>query len=94
MVPNRQPQSPEWAAFAVELGHNLQRTRLARGLSQEQVAYRAKLSRFTYQKYESGLSRPDQAANPTLRSLMAITQVLGITLSELLPAQSPDLTAM
>jgi transcriptional regulator with XRE-family HTH domain len=92
-VPDSRSHPPVWEAFAIELGHNLQRARLARGLSQEQVAYRARLSRFTYQKYENGLSRPGQTANPTLRSLLAIAQVLDTTLVSLLPADPPDLTA-
>ena len=82
-----------WATYAVELGHRLQRRRLELGLSQEQVAYRAKLSRFTYQKYESGQSRPDLPANPSLRSLIAIAQVLDSALESLLPDGAPDLTA-
>lgn len=84
--------SQEWQLFATKLGHNLQRLRLARGLSQEQVAYRARLSRYTYQKYESGHSRPGTAANPTIRSVIALSQVLGVALEELLP-ELPDVTS-
>lgn len=83
----------EWTDFAAQLGHNLQRRRLELGLSQEQVAYRANLSRYTYQKYESGLSRPDLPANPSIRSLLAIAQVLGVSLHDLVPMEVPDLTA-
>lgn len=92
-MPARQLPHPDWTGFATELGHNLQRQRLALGLSQEQVAYRAQLSRFTYPKDESGLSRPDLAANPSLRSLLAIAQVLETSLPDLLPPGAPDLTA-
>jgi len=69
----------------------MQRRRLKLGLSQDQVAYRAQLSRFTYQKYESGMSRPDLAANPSLRSLLAIAQVLETSILDLLPERMPDL---
>ena len=86
--------APNWRQFAVELGHNLQRERLEQGLSQEHVAYRAGLSRFTYQKYESGFSRPGTPANPSIRSLLAICQVLNVELTSLLPSQIPDLTAI
>lgn len=79
--------------FAVDFGHRLQRARLARGLSQEQVAYRSQVSRFTYQKYERGFSRPGQPANPTLKSLVAMAQVLGVELTELVPSAAPDFTA-
>ena len=83
----------EWEAFASGLGQQLQRARIAKGLSQEQVAYRAKLSRYTYQKYERGFSRPGEPANPSVRSLLALAQVLEVDLSELIPAVVPDLTA-
>jgi hypothetical protein len=44
--------------FVAELGRNLQRERLARGMSQEHLAYASGLSWYTYQKYEKGESRP------------------------------------
>lgn len=84
---------PGWDEFAAELGRALQRRRLERGLSQEQVAYAAGLSRYTYQKYEQGVSRPGSPANPSVRSLMAIAQALGVPLGEILPADPPDLLA-
>ena len=92
-VPVADQSRDDWPAYAINLGHNLHRRRLELGLSQEQVAYRARLSRFTYQKYESGLSRPDLAANPSVRSLLAIAQVLEVSLQALLPTDPPDLTA-
>lgn len=57
------------------------------------MAYRARLSRYTYQKYEKGESRPGTPANPSVRSLMAISQALGLELEDLLPDDRPDLTA-
>jgi DNA-binding XRE family transcriptional regulator len=92
-VPRSDPTNDEWQDFAAALGRNLQRLRLERGLSQDQVAYRAQLSRFTYQKYESGQSRPGLPANPTVRSLLAIAQVLEIPLDAMLPPNAPDLRA-
>jgi transcriptional regulator with XRE-family HTH domain len=80
-----------WVAYAAELATNLRRLRMARGLSQEHVAYRAGLTRFTYQKYEKGESRPGSGANPTLRTLLALAQTLEASLAELLPAEAPDL---
>ncbi len=82
-----------WADFAVELGVSLQRLRVDRGLSQEQLAYAAGLSRYTYQKFEKGQSAPGAAANPSLRNVMALAQVLGIGLDELVPQPWPDLRA-
>jgi len=87
------PDDSRWEEFAAELGRNLQRARIRAGLSQEHVAYSAGLSRYTYQKYEKGQSRPGTAANPSLRALLAIAQSLGEDLSGLLPEKLPDLRA-
>lgn len=80
-----------WGAYAQRLATALRRAREASGLSQEDVAYRAGLTRYTYQKYEKGESRPGSPANPTLRTILAISQVLGTSLGELLPDEAPDL---
>ncbi|CDJ99535.1 DNA-binding helix-turn-helix protein [Microbacterium sp. C448] len=82
----------DWSAYVREIGTNIQRHRVARGYSQDRVAYEANLSRYTFQKLEKGESRPDSAANPRLMTLLAIAQVLDIELSELLPPRTPDLT--
>ncbi|GAA1961368.1 helix-turn-helix domain-containing protein [Microbacterium aquimaris] len=79
-----------WRAYAQEFGANLHRTRIARGLSQEDVAYRSRLTRYTYQKYEKGESAPGRPANPTLRTVIALSQTLGVSVADLLPA-APDL---
>lgn len=81
----------EWSRYALRLASTLQAARIEAGLSQEQVAYRAGLSRYTYQKYERGESRPGMSANPTLRSVFAIAQALDLALEELLPSPRPDL---
>ena len=81
----------EWAAFAQRLATAIRRARKKAGLSQEQVAYRAGLTRYTYQKYEKGESRPGSPANPTLRTILAISQVLVVNLDELIPEEIPDL---
>ena len=83
----------EWAEFARALGTRIQRVRLERELSQEQVAYAAGLSRYTFQKFEKGESMPGAPANPSLRNIMAIAQVLGTDLTELLPTPWPELRA-
>lgn len=83
--------SEEWAAYARRLATALRRAREDAGLSQEQVAYRAGLTRYTYQKYEKGESRPGSPANPTLRTVLAISQVLGVAVEDLIPEEIPDL---
>lgn len=89
MRPSR--SDPRWDRFAAELGMNLQRLRAEAGLSQEHVAYAAGLSRYTYQKYEKGESRPGTGANPSLRSILAIAQALEVDLATVLPQDLPDL---
>ncbi|MGU3426684.1 helix-turn-helix transcriptional regulator [Microbacterium paraoxydans] len=81
----------EWAAYAQRLATTLRQAREDAGLSQEQVAYRAGLTRYTYQKYEKGESRPGSPANPTLRTMLALSQVLGVTVASLIPTDAPDL---
>ncbi|MGW9269051.1 helix-turn-helix domain-containing protein [Microbacterium sp. NPDC055599] len=81
----------EWQDFVLKLAVQLRRHRLDCGLSQEEVAHRAGLSRFIYRQYESGESRRGTAANPALRSILAIAQVFQVPIEQLLPEQMPDL---
>lgn len=77
----------DWAAYARELGLALHRERVRVGLTQEELAHAAGLTRSHYQQLEKGLSRPNRAANPSLSSLIALSEVLGIPLAELLPSR-------
>ncbi|WP_249521252.1 helix-turn-helix transcriptional regulator [Microbacterium sp. ER1] len=81
----------DWAAYVQRLATMLRRAREDAGLSQEQVAYRAGLTRYTYQKYEKGESRPGSPANPTLRTMLALSQVLGVAVASLIPPDAPDI---
>lgn len=81
----------QWKAYSHRFAVSLRSARDRAGLSQEDVAYRSGLTRYTYQKYEKGESRPGSPANPTLRTLLALSQVLGTPLSELIPNEAPDL---
>jgi transcriptional regulator with XRE-family HTH domain len=90
-VKRSEVEDDAWRTYAAELATNLRRLRLAAALSQENDAYRSGLTRYTYQKYEKGESAPGRPANPTIRSLLAITQVLQVPLSDLLPGDAPDL---
>ncbi|WP_300594450.1 helix-turn-helix transcriptional regulator [Microbacterium sp.] len=80
-----------WSDYAGQLAANLRRLRAEAGLSQEDVAYRSGLTRYTYQKYEKGESKPGTPANPTIRTLLAMSQALGVDLTEILPPDAPDL---
>ncbi len=92
-MPSHATSPNAWDTYARELGQNIQRERARIGYSQDRVAYESNLSRYTYQKLEKGESRPGSPANPTVKTLLAISQVLGIQLSALLPNDAPDLTA-
>tara|TARA_B100000378_G_scaffold222392_1_gene185892 strand:+ start:9671 stop:9955 length:285 start_codon:yes stop_codon:yes gene_type:complete len=85
------PEDAAWSDYAGELAANLRRLRAEAGLSQEDVAYRSGLTRYTYQKYEKGESKPGTPANPTIRTLLAMSQTLGVELTEILPSDAPDL---
>lgn len=91
MAKRTENEEEAWRTYAAELATNLRRLRLLAALSQEDVAYRAGLTRYTYQKYEKGESAPGRPANPTIRSLLAITQVLQVTIADILPKDAPDM---
>jgi transcriptional regulator with XRE-family HTH domain len=91
LVPRRRSSEVTWESFARELGHNLSRAREATGLSQERVAHAAGIASYTYQKFEKGESRPGMPMNPRLTTLVALSQVLGVPIDQLLPPDLPDL---
>ena len=86
----RRPED-DWDVFATTLGLNIQRIRLARGLTQDHVASSAGIGRTTYQRLEGGDGRSEPSANPSLRNVMAVAQALGVPVEELLPQRRPDL---
>lgn len=83
----------EWDAYVAEIGANIHRLRITRGFSQDRVAFEANLSRYTYQQLERGRSSPERTSNPRLMTLLAIAQVLRVSLTEILPDDTPDLSA-
>lgn len=91
MAKRTRPEDAAWSDYAGEIATNLRRLRQEAGLSQEDVAYRSGLTRYTYQKYEKGESKPGTPANPTIRTLLAMSQALGVSLMDILPAKIPDL---
>jgi transcriptional regulator with XRE-family HTH domain len=74
-----------WASFAREFGIRLHRARIEAALTQEELAYAAGLTRSHYQQLEKGLSRPGVAANPSLRTIVSLADVLGLPLDALVP---------
>jgi len=87
---NALDETDPWGTFVRELGHNIAVRRAEQGLSQEETAYRAGLSRYTYQKLERGSGRPNQLGNPSLRSVVLVALALDTTLEELVP-DAPDI---
>lgn len=83
-MPTRRHPDP-WDAYARELGHRLHRLRVERELTQERLAGAAGISTFTYRKLEKGASNPNTPANPRLRTLVALAEVIGVSVTELLP---------
>lgn len=91
MRADKRRRGPSLEDFARELGLKLRRARLERGLSQEQVAHAAGISAFTYQKFEKGESRPGTPMNPRMTTLIALSEVLGIPMCDLLAGPYPQL---
>lgn len=89
-VGRRLPEA-EWGDYSLRLAVRLRQLRRDQGLSQEDVAYQAGMTRFTYQRLEKGSTRRGDPVNPSLRSLIALAQVLSVELSALLPDEMPDL---
>ena len=74
---------PTTAAPSDHLADNIKALRVARGLSQQQIARAAGVPRATWTHLESG------AANPTLAVLVRAANALQVRLDELLAAPSP-----
>lgn len=78
--------TPEWAEFSRALGMNLRRRRDVLGLTQEAVAERAGISLYAYQQYERGaVTKGGAATNPRLATVLAICEVLEVTIAAVLP---------
>lgn len=84
-MPTR-PTPTTWEAFARDLGLELQRQRLDRGITQEDLAHKAGLTRTHYQQIERGFWKKGSAANPSVKVLARLAQVLGVEVGQLVPA--------
>ncbi|MFC6013771.1 helix-turn-helix domain-containing protein [Nocardia lasii] len=80
------PESAVENELVAILGHHLAELRMARGLTQEQVALAAGMSRNHYQLLEAGLRarKPRKPANPTFTTLVALSEVLDTPLPDLI----------
>lgn len=66
----------------------LQRQRMAAGVTQEDLAHEAGLTRRHYQQIERRLWKPGQPANPSIKVLVRLCQVLQVEVSVILPKAS------
>lgn len=64
------------------VGRNLRRLRLALGISQEELAYRAGIDRVYMSELERG------RRNPSLLVLTRLAKALGVTLNDLVSAEA------
>lgn len=74
-----------WEAYARTLGVELQRRRLERGITQEDLAHRAGLTRTHYQQIERGWWKKDAPSNPSIKVLVRLAQVLELEPGDFLP---------
>lgn len=86
-MPSRPPTEDPWASYARALGVRLHQERVRRGLTQERLAVAAGITAFTYRKLEKGESNPGTPANPRLRTLVALAEVMDIPIGDLLPPE-------
>ena len=92
MVKRSEDRDAAWRDYTNTLAVRLRQLRADRNLSQEDVAYRAGLGRSMYQQLEKGEGRRGLAADPKLRTLVAISQALNVSVGLLLPDDPPDMT--
>lgn len=69
---------------SLKLADRLRNLREKSGLSQENVAHRAGISAYTYQKFEKGESKPGTPMNPRLYTLLSLARVFNVDVVELL----------
>ena len=91
MVAKQSKQTDPWAEFMQQFAINLQRLRMERELTQDQVAYAAGISRSAYQRLERGEVAPGDPANPTLKTLVLVAQVLDVPNDALVPPHAPEM---
>ncbi|WDG18179.1 helix-turn-helix domain-containing protein [Microbacterium sp. Clip185] len=70
MAKRTRREDAAWSDYAGQLATNLQRLRQERGLSQEYVAYHSGLTRYTYQKYEKGESKPGDGRRSSVQTAL------------------------
>lgn len=67
------------------MGVLIQKARIEADLTQEDLAHRAGLTRTHYQQIERGWWKRDQPANPSVKVIIRLAQVLDLDPGQLLP---------
>ncbi len=67
------------------MGVLIQKHRIQAGLTQEDLAHAAGMTRTHYQQVERGWWKRDQPSNPSLKVLVRIAQQLEVPVGRLLP---------
>ena len=82
-----QPPGPPrtWDEYARQLATNLQTRRHAAGLTQEQLAHKAGITRNHYQLLERGYWRRGSPSNPRLSVILRLATALDLDIAALLP---------
>lgn len=70
--------------LAMALGDHLRELRNKAGLTQEQAAERAQMTRNHYQVLENARTSHGDSPNPTLKSIINIAEALDVSLTEVL----------
>ncbi len=68
-----------FAVDAAEIGRRIKNLRDERGMKQNHLARKARISRWELSRIENG-----RVDNPTMRTLMGLADALGVPLSDLL----------
>lgn len=83
-MPKTRDISEAEAELSRKLGERLRDLREEKGLTQEEIAARAGIATYTYQKYEKGESRPGEPMNPELFTLVSLSEAFEVRVSYLL----------
>lgn len=83
---NSRPAQPQWPSYGLVLGTKLVRLRKMRGLTQEQVADRAHLTRNTISLLERNENNHGGPADPVLSTIYRLAAALEVPPAVLLPA--------
>jgi transcriptional regulator with XRE-family HTH domain len=75
-----------WENYAKELGVELQRRRIDRGITQEDLAHLAGLTRTHYQQIERGSWTKDAPSNPSTKIMARLAQAVDLEIGDLTPS--------